>query len=247
MKCVAWGITGAGHFISETFDVMTRLAAKPDIKITTYITNAGSEIVRMYGLRQRLEKISIGSYYSEIISDADDGYGSPSTGRLMRGKYALLVVAPSSANTTAKIVHGISDTVVTNAVAQAMKSRTPVLILPSEECKELVETTLPYRIESSACRSCHPCPAAQSCPCGAIGPTDRGEMRIDLRRCNACGICLGTCSYGAARFKETAPVFPRQMDTDMIRQLKSISGLSVVQNPVELEQKIGYTLKGDSS
>lgn len=49
---------------------------------------------------------------------------------LLLGRYDLLIIAPATANTVAKIAHGIADTLVTNAVAQTAKGGTPIYILP---------------------------------------------------------------------------------------------------------------------
>ena len=48
-------------------------------------------------------------------------FSYPITGRLSLGKYDLLIVTPATANTVAKIVHGISDTLVTNAVLRLVR------------------------------------------------------------------------------------------------------------------------------
>jgi len=42
-------------------------------------------------------------------------------GPLQVGRYHSLLIAPATANTVAKIVHGIADTLLTNAVAQTQK------------------------------------------------------------------------------------------------------------------------------
>jgi len=35
---LAWGVTGAGHFLFESFNLMRRLAKRKDVKVTTYLT-----------------------------------------------------------------------------------------------------------------------------------------------------------------------------------------------------------------
>jgi flavoprotein len=64
-------------------------------------------------------------------------------GPLQIGKYDLLVVAPLTANSTAKIAHGIADTLITNAVAQTLKGLTPVLLMPVDQHPGEVKTVGP--------------------------------------------------------------------------------------------------------
>jgi len=64
-------------------------------------------------------------------------------GPLQVGYYSLLVISPATANTTAKIAHGIADTLLTNCVAQAMKGGTPVYIYPIDQKQGTIATTTP--------------------------------------------------------------------------------------------------------
>ena len=64
-------------------------------------------------------------------------------GPLQTGKFRCLLVAPATANTVAKIVHGIADTIITNAVSQTNKSNTPIYILPVDRQKGKTKTILP--------------------------------------------------------------------------------------------------------
>jgi flavoprotein len=68
-------------------------------------------------------------------------------GLLQIGKYDLLVVAPLTANSTAKIAHGIADTLITNAVAQTLKGTTPVLLMPVDQQPGEVKTVDPNNEE----------------------------------------------------------------------------------------------------
>jgi dihydromethanopterin reductase (acceptor) len=142
---LAWGITGAGHYLKETFDVVRNLSEAPDILVTTFLTRAGVEVVRAYGLWDDLKEVSRVGYYQEVFTDEDQGASSFKAGRLFRGMYSALLVSPATANTVAKIVHGIADSLVTNTVAEAQRGSVPVFILPTDLREEIVETTYPSR------------------------------------------------------------------------------------------------------
>ncbi|MCP8317234.1 MAG: archaeoflavoprotein AfpA, partial [archaeon] len=66
-------------------------------------------------------------------------------GQLQIGKFKFLLVAPATANTVAKIVNGIADSLATNAVSQAQKGNVPVYILPVDQETEngKITTILP--------------------------------------------------------------------------------------------------------
>jgi len=64
-------------------------------------------------------------------------------GKLQTGHYDVFIVAPATANTVAKIAHGVADTLITNAVSQAAKAMIPVYIYPVDNKKGEIETVLP--------------------------------------------------------------------------------------------------------
>jgi flavoprotein len=55
----------------------------------------------------------------------------------------MFLVAPVTANTTAKIACGIGDTLLSNAVAQGAKTRMPIYIYPPDNKPGELETILP--------------------------------------------------------------------------------------------------------
>lgn len=240
---LAWGITGAGHFLLETFAVMGEVARREDVKVTTYLTRAGEEVVKMYGLWDSLKKTSNGGYYSEVLTEGGEGASVPSAGRLARGIYRALIVSPASANTVAKIMLGIADTVVTNAVAQALKSGTPLLILPTDQTMEEFETTLPHRVDKEVCKGCRPCPSESECPTGALRRVEE-KMRVHLSLCTGCGLCRDICPYGAIRFGERIKVRPRNVDVKNVEALSGIEGIKVLKSPEELKETIDDLLGG---
>jgi dihydromethanopterin reductase (acceptor) len=119
-KRIAWAITGAGHALEECVD--TLLGCR---RADLFLSRAGEEVLRMYGLTPRIRETDIRVY-------RDDTASVPVAGRFYAGAYGIFVVAPATSNSVAKFVHGISDNLVTTLFAQAGKSRTPVLVYPSD-------------------------------------------------------------------------------------------------------------------
>jgi len=240
---LAWGITGAGHLLPEIISLMKEVAKIPDVKVTTFLTRAGEEVVKRYGLWDTLREVSDGNYYSEVLTEEAEGASSPTAGRLTRGAYRGLIVAPASANTVAKIRFGIADTLVTNAVAQAMKSCTPVLILPTDQTLEEVETRLPARVDRTVCRGCLPCPSEESCPTGALKRVE-DKMRVEPSLCVGCGRCVQACSFEAVKFGEVIKVKPRRVDVENVEALKQMEGLQVAASPEDLKKSINRLFGG---
>lgn len=221
---LAWGITGAGHFLRESVELFKKLRkSTPDLKVTTLVSRAGEEVVRMYGLENDLNFISDGSYLEEIFLEREQGASVPKTGRFLLGKYDALIVSPATSNTTAKIVCGIADTLISNAVAQAAKGGVPVYIVPVDIAGD-IESRMPFFIDREICRRCEICPPADKCPEHAI--TDQ----IDLLKCSGCGICVKLCSYGAIR-GGMVKLKVRDVDAKNVRLLRELEGVTVFETP----------------
>jgi dihydromethanopterin reductase (acceptor) len=221
---IAWCITGAGHFLRESFDVIQKIKEKkPNTKVTTFLSKAAEEVVRMYGLDSSLSKISNGNYLEECFYEREQGSSFPKAGRMLLKKYDALIVTPATSNTTAKLAYGIADTLVTNAVAQAVKGSVQVYIVPVD-IEGHIESKMPYFIDREICMKCEICPPIKQCPNNAI--TDQ----IDLLKCIGCGICIKSCSYGAIR-GGLAKIKVRDIDSRNVKKLAQLEGITIVDHP----------------
>ncbi len=233
---IAWGITGAGHFLRESFDVFKKLKEKTtDLKVTMFVSRAGEEVIQMYGLKKNLTDISSGKYLEEIFFERQQGASAPKTGRFLLQKYDALIVTPASSNSTAKIAYGIADTIVTNAVAQAVKGSVPVFIVPVDIAGK-IESKMPFFIDREICMRCELCPPIEHCPEKAI------SEQIDLLKCNGCGLCVKLCSFGAIR-GGMAKLKVRDVDSRNVRLLGELEGITVLDHPhsvLDVMQKLKY-------
>lgn len=221
---LAWGITGAGHFLRDSFEIIKEMKRSiPYLKVTSLVSRAGEEVIRMYGLESDLKIISDGSYIEEIFLERDQGASVPKTGRFLLGKYDALIISPATSNTAAKLAYGIADTLITNAVAQAVKGGVPVYIVPVD-ISGVIESRMPYFIDREICMKCEICPPRDSCPEKAI------IDQIDLLKCSGCGICTRLCSYGAIR-GGLAKLKVRDVDTRNVRILRELEGITVLETP----------------
>ena len=124
---LAWGITGAGHFLPGCADLILDQA-----EVDLFLSRAAEEVVRMYGLEERL-LISSRRFYRESRSRAS----APQVARFFRGDYDSLIVAPATGNSVAKFSYGIADSLISNLFAQAGKCRVPIIVLPTDVGPEI--------------------------------------------------------------------------------------------------------------
>ena len=134
---LAWGITGAGDLLPEIFEVMTELQATGTMEITAILSKAAEQVIKMYRLWDTLETIA---HRIMIEKNANSPFV---VGALQTGKYDTLLVAPVTGNSAAKIVHGISDSLLTNVVSMTNRTKTKIYLLPVEHAGNEVNTTLP--------------------------------------------------------------------------------------------------------
>ena len=127
---LAWAITGTGHYIEECLEFLLTLK-----DVDLYLSQAGEEVLKMYG-------IDLSDVRALMPVYRDKSASAPPVGHFYKGYYHTFVMAPTTSNTVAKCVLGISDSLVTNLYAQAGKCRVPSIVYPCDVAPE-IETTAP--------------------------------------------------------------------------------------------------------
>lgn len=117
---IAWGISGAGHFLKEVADLL-----QPMQDVDLFLSKAADDVIKMYRLETLFSQAS-----HRIIHDR--AASAPEVNKLYLGYYRLVVVAPATSNSVAKFVYGISDSLISNLFAHAGKARVPTLVLPTD-------------------------------------------------------------------------------------------------------------------
>ncbi|RLG55079.1 MAG: dihydromethanopterin reductase (acceptor) [Candidatus Hydrothermarchaeota archaeon] len=220
---IAWGITGAGEYLEESIKVMRE--SSEGHRITAFLSLGGEEVLRIYGLEKKLKEICTGDYLREVFYQSKEGQSAPPVGRFYLRRYDLLIVSPATTNTIAKVANGIADTLVTNAVAHAMKVKVPIAICPTDIKEKTIE--LPYSINKEICVKCEPCAAEKACPRNAIK-----NYSIELKKCISCGICEEACEYGAIK-REKVKITPRKIDLENLEKIKEM-GIKIIEKPWEI-------------
>ena len=133
----AWAITGAGDYLPESVEAIREVLKATDYKVMIFMSKAGEKVVHWYKLMEEIK-----TFTTKVKTEIDAN--TPFIpGVLQRRKYDFLVVMPATANTVAKIVHGIADTLVTNSVSQAQKTEVPIIIYPVDQKPGTITTVLP--------------------------------------------------------------------------------------------------------
>ncbi len=132
-----WGITGTGYVLQESIDLMKELQDDFNIDLTVILSKEGSAVVKWYKkwlvLTEVVKKVKVEKTPNIPF------YAGP----LQIGNYDLFMACPVSANSVAKIVYGIADTLITNCVAQAIKGGQIVYVFPSDQDTEPIVTSRP--------------------------------------------------------------------------------------------------------
>ena len=132
-----WGITGTGYVLQESIDLMKDLQENYYFKLTVILSKEGAAVVKWYkkwlALTEVVEKVKVEKTPNIPF------YAGP----LQLGKFDFFLCCPVSANTVAKIVHGIADTLITNCVAQAIKGGQIAYLFPSDQDIEPIVTSRP--------------------------------------------------------------------------------------------------------
>ena len=136
---IAWGITGAGDKIAEFIAVMKDLQNEylDVIDIHVFLSKAAEQVLKYYKLEKDLKE-SFKKVRTEINSNA------PFLAAWVQvRKYELLLIAPATSNTVAKIANGIGDTMLTNSAIMSLKAFVPVHVVPTDFEEGIVSTKLP--------------------------------------------------------------------------------------------------------
>ncbi|HEY3326948.1 MAG TPA: flavoprotein [Novimethylophilus sp.] len=120
-KRLAWALTGSGHYLRECLDIIQKLE-----DVDLFLSKAAAEILQQYGYTHNVGRV----FHDKTASSVPVEF-------FYQGVYHTVVLAPTSSNTVAKMVCGISDNLVTNIFAQAGKCRIPTIVFACDTAPEL--------------------------------------------------------------------------------------------------------------
>ena len=228
MPNLAWGITGASDKLLATFDEVEKAASQDDVRVTTFITQAGVEIIRHFRLQDRLAAISNGEPYREIVAPKTHGASTWLACRFFAREYETLLVAPCTSNTLCKFCSGVSDTPVTNAASWAVKAGVSVFILQTHMTLGRMDSPMFVRLKDKACKRCDDCPPEKTCRYEAITRKKAKYPRINMLKCVRCGDCVPACPYDAIAMGERYRLSHRIVDQEAAERVSQIKGMAIL-------------------
>lgn len=232
-KRILWIITGSGSHMRCVANVICEIVGV-GIRVDLGFTGAGYEVARMYGVHAKLLDCVAGA--GEIYLEGWSKSFWPLVGRVAMRYYHLVVLAPATSNTVAKIVHGIADSLASAVANQALKASIPLIILPSDVA-EVNVTELPCRVDRGKCTGCGVC--VEVCPVSAIS-LHEGRARINLLACIGCEKCVYSCSFGAISCWDKVSYRASMIDLANLEKLKGFKRVVVVRNCEELRNKLRF-------
>lgn len=227
MANLVWGITGASDKLLDSFDAVEKVAAQENVRITTFISQAGIEIVRSFSLQKRLTAISNGEPYREIVTPKTHGASTHIACRFYAREYEVFVVAPCSGNTMAKLRVGIADTPVASAASWALKGGVSVFLLQTHLTIGKLEYPLAVRVIDEKCKRCDECPPARACRYEAIKRKANYPV-VNFLKCVRCGDCVGPCPHDAIAQGERFRMNRRMVDQQNAEELSEIKGIAIL-------------------
>ena len=133
-KRIAWCITGSGHYLKESVDLMLTLD-----NVDLYLSKAGEEVLKWYDYDLSTFKKNKIKIFKDVTASA-----SP-VSLLYESVYKLVVISPATSNTIALMAQGISDSLVTNMFAQAGKCEVRSLVFACDT-EPVVITQAPKKL-----------------------------------------------------------------------------------------------------
>ena len=226
---IIWAITGAGHLLRESIEVLEKLSQKHQITITT--TNAAQEVLQLYGQNTKIQEILEKNPENQLITEKEQQHSYPFAGKITHTKYDLIILSPTTANTTAKIVTAIADNLITNIIAQSAKAQIPAIIIPVDQKEGPTTTILPPHINKTNCTQCNKCIPA--CNFNAINPP-----HINQQKCTYCKKCEKTCPQNAIKIGEEITLHIRKIDAQNAKKLEEIENITTTTHPYNITRII---------
>ena len=233
-RAVAWAFTGGAHLLPESVEAVEALVDR-GICVTAYVSAAGEEVLRMYGLLDRVVRACRGEYPREVVFEREEGKSFPRAARVFRGLYDAVVVSPATQNTCAKIAYGIADSLVSTLASLSLKARVRLWVVPTD-VKEAV-AKMPLTVDRSLCVGCSSCPPAESCSQEALS-WDGETVRVNLLKCNGCGVCIPLCPKGSLSIGREVVVRPSSLNMEILEKIRDMPGVWVAESPNEVVKAI---------
>ncbi len=141
---IAWGITGAGHKLKESLQVIKQLIDQGH-KVDLFISQAAEIVGKMYSIFPILDETQqeYPLQMMKIYYGRTQRPGYPICARFNLGHYDKLIISPVTSNSVAKMIVGIADSLITNIFAQMIKGNGQIYLVPTDLIPGNIQTEIP--------------------------------------------------------------------------------------------------------
>jgi dihydromethanopterin reductase (acceptor) len=205
---IVWCLTGGGDFFDENFKMFSKLYLEGH-PILAIFSNAGAVVQNRYGffwrmtkLKSRNEnvlflfenKIGLQNNVQNLLEKANITYNvfphdqAFSLGIwLANQKVKCIIASPLTANSVAKLTHGIADTLIVNVLSAGKKANQMVGIFPTDRSSDSIMTRLPVRQRKPLPKEII---SIDDCIFGALEISSKTHLKFSSERCVGCQHCV---------------------------------------------------------
>lgn len=170
----------AGALVANRYGLFWNLTNSSEIGNNLNFIFESTEVLK-FNIKRLLDKTSVS--YSVLPDDPAFSSAIALANKFMK----CIIVSPLSTNTAAKLVHGISDTFMSNFLAAGLKAGKKLVIVPTDVDSGPIESQLPVRQKISTTVA-HINP--NICEFRALRKTLRGEIIFLPHFCVGCEVCV---------------------------------------------------------
>ena len=205
---VVWCLTGGGHFFDENYKVFMKLLSNGQ-PILAIFSNAGAIVHNRYGFFWKLSELTsnnpqvlflfeneecLDNNIQFLLEKANISYSVlPDDSAFSRGiwianqKIKCIVASPLTANSVAKLTHGIADTLIVNILSAGKKASQLIGVFPTDRGSDTIISYLPVRQKK-------PLPMniinIKVCTFGALKITSSTYVEYSPEICVGCQSCV---------------------------------------------------------
>jgi len=207
-KLIVWCLTGGGDFYDENYKVFTKLLSEGQ-PILAIFSNAGAIVFNRYGFFWRLSKLKFSNphvlflFESEeslqpniqfLLGQANISYNvfpeDPAFSLgiwLANQKIKCIIASPLTANSVAKLTHGVADTLIVNILSAGKKANQLIGVFPTDRGVDAILSKLPVRQKKPLLKSII---NINVCTFGALKIVSSTFVKYSLEVCVGCQNCV---------------------------------------------------------
>ncbi len=205
---IVWCLTGGGDFFDENYKVFSKLYLEGH-PVLAIFSNAGAVVQNRYGFFWKLTKLKSKNDNALFLFESQGGLQNnirillekanipynvfPQDQAFSLGiwlanqKVKCIIASPLTANSVAKLTHGIADTLIVNILSSGKKANQLIGIFPTDRSSDSILTTLPVRQKKPLRKESI---SIDVCAFGALEISSPSHLKFSSEKCVGCQHCV---------------------------------------------------------